>query len=317
MAKRGNIFLPAAVLTCLSYFFAPASFSFLSPARPAIEQAIKSQQTTGAYLVAGPALLRDTPARGRPSATTMEAGGVLAKVLAAMSAGAVASVVQAMLSSVTEPIVNRVLVRRMAVKDAIAEITPSMILTFFQTTIATNLIKFPLFEAVSMFMSLLPDMTSTTRGLIVGFIFTTATLPITNFRYRMSIQTPVSEALKPGLLYQAYLPTVVRDMVYSIARNTLTAMLILKYSGLTTSSPKLLFAVVLGGCFISAPFNEIRGYLLQSAGKKLTFAEFFKPVNFVRSTTLGALNQAIALAVGYWLTPIVGGLVSSLRAAIF
>jgi len=237
-------------------------------------------------------------------------------VLKAMSAGAVAAVVQALLSSVTEPIVNRVLVKRMAVKDAIAEMTPAMIASFLTTTISTNLIKFPLFEAVAMFVSLLPEMNTTVKGLIVGFIFTTATLPITNFRYRMSIQTPVAEAMKPGMLYQAYFPTVIRDMVYAIARGMLTTAILLRFSGFHDSSPALLFSVVLGGCLISAPFNEIRGFLLQSAGKKLSFGEFFKPINFIRSTSLGALNQAIALGVGYWLTPIVGGFMSMLTTAL-
>merc|ERR1719188_1134677 len=100
-----------------------------------------------------------------------------------------------------------------------------MVSAFFRTTISTNLLKFPLFEAVSMFLSLLPNMNNVVRGLIVGFIFTTATLPITNFRYRMSIQTPVKEAMNPKLLYQAYPATVVRDMVYAIGRNMLTVFL--------------------------------------------------------------------------------------------
>jgi hypothetical protein len=237
-------------------------------------------------------------------AAVLEAG-LGARLIQAVSAGAVAAVVQALLSAVTEPIVNRVLVKRMKVADAIAELTPAMIGTFFATTISTNLLKFPLFEAVTMFMRYMPNYSNLVRGLVVGFVFTTSTLPITNFRYRMSIQTPVSEAIKPGVLYQAYLPTVVRDMVYAIARYALTAAILLRWTNLDPSSPAMLFCVVLGGCIISAPFNEIRGFLLQSAGKKMTFREFFKPVNFVRSTSLGALNQAIAVATGYWLTPIV------------
>merc|ERR1719492_320934 len=111
---------------------------------------------------------------------------------------------------------NRVLVKRMSLKKAISEMTPALVGGFFMTTMSTNLIKFPLFEAVSMFLSLLPNMSNLVRGLVVGFIFTTATLPITNFRYRMSLQTPVAEAIKPGLLYQAYPATVVRDIFYAI-----------------------------------------------------------------------------------------------------
>jgi hypothetical protein len=243
-------------------------------------------------------------------------GSVGAKVAQAMASGAVAAVVQAMLSAFTEPIVNRVLVKRMSVKDAMAEMTPSMIFSFFTTTISTNLIKFPLFEAVAMFVALLPDMSMTVKGLVVGFIFTSSTLPITNFRYRMSIQTPVEEALKPGVLYQAYLPTVVRDMIYAIARGFLTAFILSHFAGVGATDPKVLFAVVLGSCVISAPFNEIRGFLLQSGGSKLKFSEFFKPANFVRSTSLGALNQAIALATGYYLTPIVAKYVVAVHRAL-
>merc|ERR1719362_2313023 len=139
-----------------------------------------------------------------------------------------------------------------------------------------------------MFMRFMPNCSNFVKGIVVGLVFTTSTLPITNFRYRMSIQTPVAEALKPGVLYQAYLPTVVRDMVYAFARYAFTAALLLRFSNLDPSSPAMLFSVVLGGCIVSAPFNEIRGFLLQSAGKSLSFPEFFKPINFVRSTSLGA-----------------------------
>mmetsp|Transcript_65678 Transcript_65678/g.148192 ORF Transcript_65678/g.148192 Transcript_65678/m.148192 type:complete len:213 (+) Transcript_65678:2-640(+) len=122
----------------------------------------------------------------------------------------------------------------------------------------------------------------------------------------MSIQTPMAEAMKPGVLYQAYPATVVRDMVYAIARNVLTVFMLARFSGLAPGSAQLMFPVVIGACVLSAPFNEIRGYLLQSGAKKLSFSEFFKPVNFVRSTTLGALNMGISVATGYYLTPIVG-----------
>jgi hypothetical protein len=246
----------------------------------------------------------------------MEAGAVVTKVLQAMSAGMVASVVSATLAAVTEPIMNRVLVKRMSVKDAISEMSPAMAIAFFRTTIATNLLKFPLFEAVSMFLSLLPNMNNVVRGLIVGFIFTTATLPITNFRYRMSIQTPMADALKPSVLYQAYLPTVVRDMIYAISRNVLTFLMISNFTGLSQSSPVLMFPVVIGACVLSAPLNEIRGFLLQSGSKKLSFKEFFKPVNFIRSTSLGALNMGISVATGYFLTPIVGNIVKSVNMAL-
>jgi len=310
--RNRGLLLQCAVLLAVGYTTVPV---FLVATNPIKTQGLQTlahghSVTSPTPLVDGLAPFGQVPAN-RQGLTESHAVGVAAKVVAAMSAGAVAAVVQALLSAVTEPIVNRVLVKRMSVGAAIAELTPAMVATFFATTISTNLLKFPLFEAVSMFASLMPDMTGLTRGILIGLVFTTSTLPLTNFRYRMSIQTPMAEALKPGVLYQAYLPTVVRDIVYATARNVLTALLLVKFTSLSPASPAMLFAVVLGGCIISAPFNEIRGYLLQSQGKKLTFAEFFKPANFVRSTSLGALNQAIAVAAGYWISPMVAKLVAS------
>mmetsp|Transcript_39471 Transcript_39471/g.86181 ORF Transcript_39471/g.86181 Transcript_39471/m.86181 type:complete len:414 (+) Transcript_39471:52-1293(+) len=313
--RSRGLLLQCAVLLALGYTTVPV---FLVPSNPVNTQGLQTHAhsvTASAPLVDGLAHFGQGPAN-RQGQTESHAIGVAEKVVAAMSAGAVAAVVQALLSAVTEPIVNRVLVKRMSVGAAIAELSPSMIAAFFATTISTNLLKFPLFEAVAMFASLMPDMNGLTRGILIGLVFTTSTLPLTNFRYRMSIQTPMAEALKPGVLYQAYLPTVVRDIVYATARNVLTALLLVKFTSLSPASPAMLFAVVLGGCIISAPFNEIRGYLLQSQGKKLTFAEFFKPANFVRSTSLGALNQAIAVATGYWISPMVASLVAATWSAL-
>jgi len=301
MGRQRGFVLQAAVLLLGLNCFSSAARAFLAPVLPGTLQARSSQVS----IVDGHLPFAGEPRDARTARPVVVEAGLGARVLQAVSAGAVAAVVQALLSAVTEPIVNRVLVKRMKVADAIAELTPAMIGTFFATTISTNLLKFPLFEAVSMFMRFMPNYSNIVRGLVVGFVFTTSTLPITNFRYRMSIQTPVADAIKPGVLYQAYLPTVVRDMVYAIARYALTAAILLRWSNLDPSSPAMLFSVVLGGCIISAPFNEIRGFLLQSQGKKMSFSEFFKPINFVRSTSLGALNQAIAVATGYWLTPIV------------
>jgi len=308
--KRGVI-LQCAFLLALAYTSVPA---FLALSNLVNRQGLQTHPRR----VAGPAPLVDGLAQfgkdptHRHSQTESHAVGIAEEVVAAISAGAVAAVVQAMLSAVTEPIVNRVLVKRMGVRAAISELSPSMVAAFFATTLSTFLLKMPLFEAMTMFASLMPDMTGLTRGVLIGLIFTTSTLPLTNFRYRMSIQTPMAEALKPGVLYQAYLPTVVRDMVYATSRNVLTSMLLMKFTMLSPDSPVLLFAVVLGGCIIAAPFNEIRGYLLQCQGrKKLSFTEFFRPANFLRSTSLGALNQAIAVATGYWISPMVGQVFSA------
>jgi len=319
VARTSSSRRAGAVLLGVALAVGGANHAFTSPL------AGHATQVTGALtgkannrMIASPMELPRAGGRDGPKVQRkFVEGSVGAKVAQAMASGAVAAVVQALLSAVTEPIVNRVLVKRMSVKDAWAELTPAMIFSFFTTTISTNLIKFPLFEAVAMFVAMLPSMSMTVKGLVVGFIFTTSTLPITNFRYRMSIQTPVAEAIKPGVLYQAYLPTVVRDMVYAIARGFLTAFIVSHFVGVSGTDPKVLFAVVLGSCIISAPFNEIRGFLLQSGGANtLTFGEFFKPANFVRSTSLGAMNQAIALATGYYLTPVVAKYVIAVHRAL-
>jgi len=237
---------------------------------------------------------------------------VLAKIAHAMGAGAVASVIQAALSAVGEPIVNRVLVKRMKVKDAVRDVSPMMMMRFFKTTLATNFLKFPLFEAINMGLNCFAIAPSI-RGLITGTVFTSATLPVTNFRYRKSMELPVNW----GNISEAYLPTVIRDIVYGISRNYLTLGMIHLYPHMHVADPQLLFAVVISACLISAPFNEWRGYLLQSKGQELSFSDFFKPSNFVRSTTLGAIKQGLSLAAGYACVPpatrFVQGLVASIR----
>merc|ERR1712066_795054 len=150
------------------------------------------------------------------------------------------------------------------------------------------------------------------RGIFTGFVFTTATLPVTNYRYRKSMELEVNWVN----IYEAYLPTVIRDIVYGIARNYCTIGVLKMCPQWTGASPQTLFVVVILGCLISAPFNEWRGYLLQSKGQELTFKEFFKPSNFIRSTSLGALKQGVALAVGYWCAPPASRFVNGLVAAI-
>merc|ERR1712176_906600 len=234
------------------------------------------------------------------------------KVINAMGAGAVASVIQAALSAVGEPIVNRVLVKRMKIMEAINDVSPAMMLDFFKTTLTTNFLKFPFFEAINAFCAALP-INPSIRGVFTGFVFTTATLPVTNYRYRKSMQLEVNW----GNIYEAYFPTVIRDIVYGICRNYCTIWTLAACPGWKAVDPQVLFIVVILGCLGSAPFNEWRGFLLQSKGQELTFSEFFKPSNFVRSTSLGAIKQGLALAVGYWCAPpatkLVHTLLSSMR----
>jgi len=237
---------------------------------------------------------------------------VAQKVINAMGAGAVASVIQAALSAVGEPIVNRVLVKRMKIMDAINDVSPAMMLEFFKTTLATNFLKFPFFEAINAFCACLP-ITPSIRGFVTGFVFTSATLPVTNYRYRKSMQLPVSI----DNIYEAYFPTVIRDIVYGIVRNYCTIATLQLKPSWSIQDPQVLFIVVILGCLGSAPFNEWRGYLLQTKGQKIPFNEFFKPSNFIRSTSLGALKQGLALAVGYWCAPpaskFVHGLIGALK----
>jgi len=259
---------------------------------------------------------RSSQSTGRTTAHAAPAIGTIgAKVIAAMGAGAVASVIQAALSAVGEPIVNRVLVKRMKIMEAIKDVSAMQMLNFFKTTLTTNFLKFPFFEAINVFCACFP-FSGFVRGIFTGFVFTTATLPVTNFRYRKSMDLPVNW----GNIYEAYWPTVIRDIVYGIARNYCTMGVISLVPQWTPVTPQCLFIVVILGCLISAPFNEWRGFLLQSKGQELTFKEFFKPSNFVRSTSLGAFKQGLALGVGYWCAPpatkFVGGLIASLKAMI-
>merc|ERR1712232_95810 len=199
----------------------------------------------------------------------------------------------------------------MKIMEAVRDVSPMQMLQFFKTTLATNFLKFPFFEAINAFCSCFP-FSGVARGIFTGFIFTSATLPVTNYRYRKSMDLPVNW----GNIYEAYPPTVIRDIVYGIARNYCTIGVLALNTNWTITSPEVLFIVVILGCLISAPFNEWRGYLLQSKGQELTFKEFFKPSNFIRSTSLGAIKQGLALAVGYWCAPPATKFINGLIAAI-
>ena len=61
--------------------------------------------------------------------------------------------------------------------------------------------------------------------------------------------------------------------------------------------------VIWASCILSSPCNEWRGYTLQPKDKKLTFKEYFKPVNYARSTGIGATIMGISLFIGRLVTP--------------
>lgn len=235
------------------------------------------------------------------------------RVVGAASQGAVGAVVAASLSAITEPIVNNVLVNRVSIGQAISELDADKIKSFLQTTLSTNFIKFPFFEATNVIMSGVEGMNPTVRGSVTGAVFCTTTLPITNFRFRKSMNLPITASN----LYQAYLPTVLRDIIYGITRNkVMTALVERNPEFAKTNMGRFvnMFATVVAACVISAPGNELRGYVLQPPNRALPFSEFFKPEKFVRSTSIGALIMAFSLGVGTLATPQVEKFMGALRA---
>jgi len=233
------------------------------------------------------------------------------RVVGAASQGAVGAVVAATLSAVTEPIVNNVLVNRVPLAHAIRELDGAKVKAFLQTTLSTNFIKFPFFEATNVIMSGV-DLNPLLRGTVTGAVFCSTTLPITNYRFRKSMSLPIT----PASLYQAYLPTVLRDIIYGIVRNKVQAgMVSLNPEWARTNAGRFvnMFATVMAACIISAPGNELRGYCLQDPSKALPFMDFFKPEKFIRSTSVGALIMSVSLGVGTLATPQVEKLWSHVR----
>jgi hypothetical protein len=176
---------------------------------------------------------------------------------------------------------------------------------------ATNFIKFPFFEATNVIMSGV-DLPPTARGAALGLVFCTTTLPITNYRFRQSMDLPITLSN----LYQAYGPTVLRDILYGIVRNkVMTFMVGLNPERAKTNLGRFInmFATVIAACVLSAPGNELRGYCLQPADKRQSFSDFFQPSKFVRSTSIGALIMGVSLGVGTLATPQVEKFVNALR----
>lgn len=246
----------------------------------------------------------------RAGAPTMVVEGMTARVVQGATQGAVGAVVAASLSAFTEPVVNRILVQRISVMQSIKELDVKKSQTFFKTTLPTNFIKFPLFEAVNAALVMVPA-PDALKGAITGLFFTTATLPVTNYRFCKSMEMEVNSES----LFKAYLPTVLRDMAYGIARNKLATYFRLAFPALAMTAigrSILLFPVVFGACLLSSPGNELRGYFLQPKEKRLAFKDFFQPKNFLRSTLAGGLIMAISLSTGAAIT---GPVQTGLRAA--
>ena len=169
---------------------------------------------------------------------------------------------------------------------------------YFNTTLPTNFTKFPLFEVLNEVISKLDGVHPTLKGVLAGALFTTATLPLTNYRYCKSVQEEVS--LSSPKLRKAYIPTVVRDMICANSRNAVTAALEKAYPGLTkTTTGRILamFITVVAACIKSSPGNEWRGYTLQPADRKKPVGEIFQLIRYLRSTSIGAVVMGTSLGV--------------------
>lgn len=226
----------------------------------------------------------------------------MAKSLAAASQGAAGAIVQACIASVTEPLTNRILVNRVPVEEAWAEITWEKCFKFFQTALPLNFVKFPLFEALNVAIRDAKNIPPELRGTYIGFVFTTATLPITNYRFCKSMGKEVTT----GALFTAYVPTVIRDIIYANARQKIFDFMQAKYPHMSTTTEGRIFQMfitVVSACVISSPGNELRGYMLQPKDSRKSFAEFFQLNRYVRSTSVGALVMGASLGLATVIGP--------------
>lgn len=173
--------------------------------------------------------------------------------------------------------------------------------SFFRTATLTNLVKFPLFEATHVMMCCAP-VPPVAGGLATGAIFCAMTLPITNYRFRRSMNMPTSASD----LYAAFLPTVLRDGLYSVGRNHSSAQVATHAPAhAETDGGRFagVFMTVASACLLSAPANELRGYCLQPAHRRRSPREFFELRMFARSTSVSTLIMALSLGIGALVTP--------------
>lgn len=179
--------LPTTVAATLCLAASAAHGHVVSIARPGTLGDVRFRaQPSGRWTASRPKALVEGP-------TFLD--GVGARIVTGATQGAVGAVVAATLSAFTEPVVNRILVQRISVMQSIRELDLAKSRKFFQTTLPTNFLKFPLFEAVNCVMAAVcvPD---SIKGLVTGFLFTTLTLPITNYRFCKSMELPIDlEAL--------------------------------------------------------------------------------------------------------------------------
>eukprot|EP00929_Paragymnodinium_shiwhaense_P019525 TRINITY_DN1327_c0_g2_i1.p2 TRINITY_DN1327_c0_g2~~TRINITY_DN1327_c0_g2_i1.p2 ORF type:complete len:322 (+),score=86.38 TRINITY_DN1327_c0_g2_i1:67-1032(+) len=270
-------------------------------------------------------------AAAAPSADGSAGGDtIMEKVVASAAQGAVAAFVAAWLSAFTEPVVNRLLVERKSVAEAIASVKFAACINFFFTTFPTNMLKFPIFEIINTILSA-TDLSGSIRGVVNGALFCTLMLPVTNYRFRKSMNLPI----ELGLLWQAYPPTVCRDIVYGWARGAFGGIIARSFAdslGTSFAGRCAMFGLTIWvACIVSSPFNEWRGFWLQNPAKKLPFGEFFQPARYARSTGVGATIMGISLSIGMLITPLVkdlfaacqenpalgGGVIAALAGAMY
>merc|ERR1712070_732715 len=124
------------------------------------------------------------------------------------------------------------------------------------------------------------EMTGALRGVINGALFCTLMLPVTNYRFRKSMGLPI----EIGLLYQAYPPTLGRDIVYGWSRGFFGGYIARAFPGAGFGGKCAMFGLtIIVACIVSSPFNELRGFWLQPPAKKLAFNQFFQPIRYARS----------------------------------
>merc|ERR1712216_1036356 len=169
----------------------------------------------------------------------------------------------------------------------------------FRDTFSTYLLKFPVFEVINAILAF-TALPGQVRGICNGFLYCTITLPSTNCRYSKSMGLEI----KPSLLYQAYLPTLARDIVYGWSREFMGSMLMSTVQPGSMHGEVICFGItIFAASVLSSPCNEWRGYTLLSqrkGTKKRHFNEYFRPVNYLRST---AISSSI-------MEPLVSGLIT-------
>lgn len=210
--------------------------------------------------------------------------------------------------------VNRLIVGcRPAQSDTVAALLlKGHVGNIFWATLSTYFLKFPIFEVINAAMAL-TTFSSHLRSFATGLLFCTITLPITNYRYYTSMHLNV----KPSLVYQAYLPTLARDTMYSWSRECMVNVMAEYIAPESKLGKVFSFGVaIFMSCIFSSPCNEWRGYTLLTQGrgqKQKSFREYFKPVNYARSTAISASIMGISLMAGMLLAPLAEHLFSLLE----